>query len=380
VALGRSAEAEVLDKAFAEAVRAAGDDFRELLFACAVQVVSGRDRQAQELVETLIARTRSRGLIAWLPNLLFVQAEAQLAHGQHRDASATADEALRISVDAGLSQWPSQLSGVLAYLAAINGDEQRCRELTDPILAVPADPGLPRARWALGLLDLGLGRAGAALDRLTELAAIHDEYGVSVTRSVPDLVEAAVRAGSPSRASDAFARFVNWADRTGQSWAQALALRCKALLAPDEDAERYYQEALAQHQTDHRPFERARTTLLYGEWLRRARRKAEASTHLRSALADFERLSATPWADRASSELTATGVGGASGSTAPAGVAAALTPQELQIARLAARGLSNRDIAAQLFLSPRTVGYHLYKAYPKLGVLSRGELSDLDLG
>jgi DNA-binding CsgD family transcriptional regulator len=151
------------------------------------------------------------------------------------------------------------------------------------------------------------------------------------------------------------------------------------LLSPDEDAEQYYRDALAQHQSDHRPLERARTALLYGEWLRRARRKAEASTHLRAALADFERLNATPWAARAATELTATGVSGASAPAAP-GVASALTPQELQIARLAARGLSNRDIAAQLFLSPRTVGYHLYKAYPKLGVLSRGELSDLDLG
>lgn len=380
VALGRPAEADALDKAFTEAVRAAGDDYRELLFACAVQVVSGRDRQARELVESLIARTRARGLIAWLPNLQFVLAEAQLAHGQHREAASTAEEALRIAVDAGLHQWPSQLSGVLAYLAAIGGDEARCRELTDPILAVPADPGLPRARWALGLLDLGLGRAGAALDRLTELAAVHDEYGVSVTRSAPDLVEAAVRAGAADRAADVFARFSSWADRTGQAWSRALALRCRALLAPDEEAERHYRDALVQHQADHRPFERARTTLLYGEWLRRARRKAEASTHLRAAVADFERLGATPWAARAATELTATGVSGVSGVSAPAGVAAALTPQELRIVRLAARGLSNKDIAAQLFLSPRTVGYHLYKAYPKLGVLSRGELAGVDLG
>ena len=380
VATGRAAEADAVDKTFGEAVRAAGDDYRELLFACAVQVVSGRDRQAQELVETLIARTRAAGLIAWLPNLLFVQAEAQLAHGQHRDAATTAEEALRIAVAAGLSQWPSQLSGVLAYLAAIGGDEERCRELADPILAVPGDPGLPRARWALAMLDLGHGRAADARDRLVELARVHDDYGVSVTRSAPDLVEAAVRAGSPAPAVAAAARYASWAGRTGQAWARALASRCQALLAPDDEAERHYQEALALHQADHRPFERARTALLYGEWLRRARRKAEASTHLRGARADFERLGATPWAARAATELTATGVGGAPDPAAPAGVAGVLTPQELRIARLAARGLSNRDIAAQLFLSPRTVGFHLYKAYPKLGVLSRGELAGLDLG
>jgi len=378
VAIGRPA-AEPLDKACAEAVRAAGDDYRELLFACGVLVATGRDRQARELVESLVADTRARGTIAWLPNLLFVQAEAQLAHGQHRDAATTAEEALRIATDAGLSQWPGQLGAVLAHLAAITGDERRCRELTDPVLATPNDPGLPRARWALGLLDLGLGRAGAALDGLAELAGGADQYGVSVTRSVPDLVEAAVRAGARDRAAESFARFAKWAERSGQPWAEALALRCRALLSPDEEAEGHYRAALERHQTDHRVFERARTTLLYGEWLRRARRKAEASTQLRAALAHFERLNATPWTTRAAAELTATGVTGASGGSAPTGVAGALTPQELQIVRLAARGLSNRDIAAQLFLSPRTVGYHLYKAYPKLGVLSRGELTALDL-
>ncbi|MFL6122564.1 LuxR C-terminal-related transcriptional regulator [Actinophytocola sp.] len=380
MALGRPAVAGELDSAVAAAVRAAGDDYRELLFVCGVQVATGRDRRAHESAGALVARTRASGRIAWLPNLLFLLAEGQLAHGQHRDAATTAEEALRIATDADLRQWHGQLAAVLAHVAAITGDEARCRELAEPVLADPDDPGLPRARWALGLLDLGLGRTGAALDRLTDLAGGPQRYGVSVTRSVPDLVEAAVRAGARDRAAEPFARFTAWAEQTGQAWAEALVLRCRALLAPDENAEQHYRDALARHQADHRPFERARTALLYGEWLRRARRKAEASTQLHTALADFQRLGATPWADRAVTELTATGVGGAVIASVPAGVAATLTPQELRIVRLAAGGLSNRDIAAQLFLSPRTVGYHLYKAYPKLGVLSRGELVDLDLG
>ena len=111
--------------------------------------------------------------------------------------------------------------------------------------------------------------------------------------------------------------------------------------------------------------------MLYGAWLRRTRRKAEARTQLRAALDYLDRIGTTPWAEQARAELTATGV------TAPRPDRAGLprlTPQELQVARLAAQGLSNRDIAAQLFLSPRTVGYHLYKAYPKLGITSRSEL------
>jgi DNA-binding CsgD family transcriptional regulator len=128
------------------------------------------------------------------------------------------------------------------------------------------------------------------------------------------------------------------------------------------------------HERGGRPFQHARTELLYGEWLRRSRRRSDARTPLRSALEVFERLGAIPWAERARAELRA------SGDLAPAGTAGVdplgrLTPQELQVVRLAAEGLSNRDIAAQLFLSHRTVEYHLYKAYPKLGIGSRSELA-----
>ncbi|MEV0401463.1 LuxR C-terminal-related transcriptional regulator [Actinoallomurus sp. NPDC050550] len=125
------------------------------------------------------------------------------------------------------------------------------------------------------------------------------------------------------------------------------------------------------------PFDHARTVLLYGEWLRRSRRKTAAAAHLRDALETFERLGARPWAARTRAELEATG---AKAPDTPArGILTDLTPQELQITRLAAQGLSNKDIAAQLFLSPRTVGYHLYKAYPKLGISSRADLAALDL-
>jgi DNA-binding CsgD family transcriptional regulator len=166
-----------------------------------------------------------------------------------------------------------------------------------------------------------------------------------------------------------------WADTVHQPGVYALVERCRALLAPDDEAGAHYEAALAFHAGDDRPFERARTELLYGEWLRRARHKAEARTRLHRAVDTFDLLGAAPWADRARAELAATGV--AAPERKPVGALAALTPQEAQIVRLAARGLSNRDIAAQLFLSPRTVGHHLYKAYPKLGILSRAELPAL---
>ena len=161
---------------------------------------------------------------------------------------------------------------------------------------------------------------------------------------------------------------------TGRQWTKALVYRCRALLDGDQDL---FRAALALYEQDSRPFDEARTRLLYGEWLRRGKHKADARTQLRAALETFERIGAAPWAERTRTELTATGT---AGRHADHGLSGSLTPQELQIVRLAAQGLSNRDIAAQLFLSSRTVGHHLYKAYPKLGVASRGELAGLELG
>jgi DNA-binding CsgD family transcriptional regulator len=149
-------------------------------------------------------------------------------------------------------------------------------------------------------------------------------------------------------------------------------MRCQALLSTGEEAERYYSAALELHERAPRPYEEARTRLVYGEWLRRDRRKAEAGVQLRAAQRAFDRLDAGPWSRRARTELGATGI--SAPDQPPVGALSSLTPQESQIVRMAARGLSNKEIAARLFLSPRTVGHHLYKAYPKLNVSSRAQL------
>ncbi|MEU9832215.1 AAA family ATPase [Streptosporangium sp. NPDC048047] len=356
-----------LTEVVAEARRAGADSPRDLVQVCGIGLAAGQDAEVGEVARSLVDEARTRGTIGVLPTLLFFSAETELFHGRHRDALAAADEGLRIARDTGQAQWAGQLSAFLAYLAAVEGDDGRCHALVNDALA-DGVIGTGWTAWALGTLDLGHGRVEAALTRLAPLAG---GYQVSETRCVPDLVEAAVRLGDPERAAGPFARYRDWARRTGRPWAHALVLRCRALL---EDSEECFTAAL---KTGARPFEQARTELLYGEWLRRTRRKSDARPHLRSALETFERLEAAPWAARARTELGATG---SAAPEAPApGVLARLTPQELQIVRLAARGLSNRDIAAQLFLSPRTVGYHLYKAYPKLGVASRGELPDIVL-
>ncbi|WP_327584683.1 helix-turn-helix transcriptional regulator [Nonomuraea sp. NBC_00507] len=140
-----------------------------------------------------------------------------------------------------------------------------------------------------------------------------------------------------------------------------------------------YERALTLHGEGEQPFDEARTRLVYGEWLRRTRRRAEARGQLQAAMDAFDRLGATPWAARAAAELRATGLSqpDRSGAGDPLDV---LTPQELQVVRLAVTGASNREIGAHLFLSPRTVASHLYKAFPKLGVSSRAELARLRLG
>ncbi|WP_433269201.1 ATP-binding protein [Actinosynnema sp. CS-041913] len=329
----------------------------------------GEDQAAFDWAVALERACRTAGALGVLPRALAYLARGRLHLGQHHDARATAEEGLRIASDIGQVFSAGFLRSVLAELAAIEGDEERCAEMAAHLAGGPTSA--IRAACALALLDLGMGRHEAVLERLSEVAA--GEYRLYAIGSLPDLVEAAVRVGRPSMAADSAAWYGEWAEHTGRPWARAVALRCRALLT---DEERWFTEAVELHRTSGRPFERARTELLYGEWLRRARRRNDARTHLRSALDAFDRLGATPWATRARTELRATGESRAQPGPDPLST---LTPQELQVVRLAAGGLSNRDIGAQLFLSPRTVGYHLYKAYPKLGVASRVELGRLDL-
>ncbi|WP_129843179.1 AAA family ATPase [Streptomyces sp. RFCAC02] len=353
---------------------------QSLVLLCGAAMGRGQDADAYRLARTLAADLRSAGAAGRLPTVLFLVAEGEVFTGRHRDARTTAAEALALARDTGQRQWVGQFGSVLAYLDAAEGDEEACRRHADAGMsgatASSIAPGAPWAHWSLGLLALGHGRAEDALSRFERLTREPMRHHFCAVRSVPDLVEAAVRVGAPERAGEAVERFARWAEAVRQPWADALLLRCRALLGPDSDAERHYPAALRAHDREARPLEYARTALLHGEWLRRAQRKAEARPHLNDALETFGRLGMRPWAERARGELTATGTKDTA-SRPVRGPAAGLTPQERQIARLAARGLSNRDIAAQLFLSHRTVGYHLYKAYPKLGIASRGELRDL---
>jgi DNA-binding CsgD family transcriptional regulator len=338
-------------------------------------LVAGDDAAALTLAAAAERESRSTGALGALPRALGALAMSRWYLGHWNDAASAATDGLRIARDIGQYRAVDELVGVLAHLAAATGDERRLAAVQAELDVRRPNPrcaGLATA--ARGLLDLGLGWFDAAADRLAE-----ESSGRGRQRVLPDLVEAAARSGRHAKARTATDRFARWAEHTGQAWARAVALRCRALVEPGGDAAALFAEALALHRFDGaHPFERARTELLHGEWLRRARRRSEARGPLRAAENTFAGLGARPWAERARVELRATGETRASTATTP-DVLAELTPQELQVVRLAAAGLSNRDIGAQLFLSPRTVGYHLYKAFPKLGVASRSQLVRLSL-
>ncbi|WP_171164845.1 helix-turn-helix transcriptional regulator [Streptomyces sp. I05A-00742] len=331
---------------------------------------------ARELASSLERRCRETGAIGVLALVQMLLARTQLLLGLHREALATATDGMRVADDTGQSRVRVHLATVLAHLAAVRGDDEGCRELTAEALARGVAPGTVHAAGALSVLDLGLGRTEAAFDRLTAVTAGPDRQGV--IGSLPDLVEAAVRLDRPDGARSAFA----WYERhtaayRRRPWAEALTERCRALLADDARAGEHFARSLRlHHEGGGSTFDRARTELLYGEHLRRLRQTSDARLRLRSALETFERLGAVPWAERARTELRATGESVVT-SGAAAGPLDRLTPQEFQVARLAAQGLSNRDIGARLFISPRTAGYHLSNVYPKLGITSRTELARL---
>jgi DNA-binding NarL/FixJ family response regulator len=273
---------------------------------------------------------------------------------------------------------------VLAWIAALRGDDPRCRELADQALqlAQPRGMAVPPAiaTWALAELELGAGRWEDALGHLEELRVVRPGFGhPAITNlTVPSLVEAAVRAGRPEVAAEPLAAFAAWVERTGSPYAPARLARCRALLAATADESvAHYEDALALEVQGDSPFEQARTQLLYGELLRRLRRRADAREHLRNALRTFERVGAARWFDRAQGELRATGETARKRDPSALGQ---LTPQEQQIARLVGEGASNKDVAAQLFLSPRTVEYHLRKVFMKLGIASRADLIRQGIG
>ena len=316
------------------------------------------------------ARDSTPGL---LPEALRLLAYSLRATGRWNAASTAASEAVELSRALGQTMVHCALAALLAGIEAARGQATACRGHAEEAtrLADELELGVYglRGERALALLALGDGRLDEAIDilRRTEQALAVSQNREFFISPAPDLIEALVRLDRSEEAERLMPSLESLASPAGEL---AIVGRCRGLLAGD-DFDAIFERAIAYHAEWDNPFERARTELCFGERLRRARRRREAREHLRSAGTTFERLAAEPWAARAATELRATG------ETVRRRDPTAdekLTPQELQIALHAAQGKSNREIGAALFLSPRTVEFHLTRVYRKLDVHSRAEL------
>ncbi len=370
--VGEHAEGQALLAAVLEQAASVGDP-RALLWAAHCASTGGNPGASLLYANRAVEAARRQGMLSLLPMALQKQALELLASSSFDLARAAAEEGYRLSVDLGYgSGW--HLAN-MAAAEAVWGLEADARRHGLEALELGQRSGnnfmANRARHALGLLDLSMGRPGQAAGQLLALTdpAHPDFHWVVGLPAIPDAVEAAARAGRPGDAEPQLALAQRWVGQAPTPLRQVLLARCEALLGRCDWDEAY--SAAAEHAPALPPLQRARTELLYGEWLRRARRRTEARGHLRSAVGLFRQLGAAPWAGRAEAELRATGE---TVHRSEPGALAQLTPQELKIAGLVTDGLTNREIAAQLYLSPRTVDYHLRKVFTKLGITSRTEL------
>lgn len=323
-----------------------------------------------------VAGLREQGRLWLLPQALAQQAWNAVYTGNWRLAASAAEEAATLARDTRQALWEAAAKTVQSMIAAIRGDhadaESRLREAEGVALPLGASAILADIQLARALLALGDGRYDEAFQQLQRTFEPHDPAHHSVRSfwRIGEYAEASLRAGQVDQARQQLARSEGLGQLTSSTRLQIGLLYARPLLADDDTAEAHFQAALAANLTGW-PFYRVRLLLEYGTWLRHRRRIAAARKPLRAARDAFEALGARPWAERARQELRA------SRETQRRQPAAGieLTEQEQQVGHLAAAGLSNREIAQRLYMSHRTVGAHLYRIFPKLGITSRSQLS-----
>jgi DNA-binding CsgD family transcriptional regulator len=355
------------------------DDARMLAWTTIGALFLREAEAGRALIERGLTRAREVAAVGVLPALLnHVGRDEATAGARWPEAEARFHESIRLARETGQRiELAAALAG-LAWLEARQGKTEACHAHAKEAHEICTELGLglygiwPSA--ALGELELGLGDAAAAAAQFESQAAQLRALGVGDVdvSPAPELVEAYLRLGRSEEAASLAAEYSERAAEKGQPWALARAARAKGLLAPDEQLEEWFADALRLHARTPDLFETARTHLAYGARLRRARQRLRAREELRAALELFDRLGAAPWAEQANAELAATG------ETARRRVPSTLddlTPQELQIALLLARGQTTREAAASLFLSPKTIEYHLRNVYRKLDIHSREELA-----
>lgn len=335
---------------------------------------------ARALLDRIVGSARAAGAPGLLPFPLWVLGELDFRSGAWDATRSELFEGLELARQTGQSVHVPRLLAALGRLEAHRGQEEACRAHVGECLATAVPLGSLRAAEidadeALGLLEFAHQRFPEALSHLDRLARMLAEEEVGepcLLGAAPERIEALVRSERREDAAGALESFATCAVVSGSAWGQAAAARCRGLLAPPADFWEHFETALQWHDRVPLPFERARTELCYGEHLRRAKRRLDARPHLRQALDTFLVLGAQPWVDRSERELAATGE---TARRRRPSTSDELTPQELRVALAVAEGASNREAATALFLSPKTVEFHLGAVYRKLGIRSRSELA-----
>lgn len=361
--------------ALAEATRLAeGQDDNDLLNSAGhVAFYTGDDSAAHRINTKVAARARADGSIGRLIYALQRQAPAEILKGRFALAGATLEEASDLAQTIGRQALLDLTTTWQAYLSAVRGTDN-FKSLSAAIEDRRATGTLGALRplfdsvasWAQATHDSIDDRQASAFQRLRSI-----EHPAIKTMAAFDLVDLGVRSGQGNEAMRAIDALESLASAGEAGWASTLLAYGRAL-SSEEDAEFHLREALERSGPNQRPFDIARIRLALGVHLRRKRQRMEARPHLEEALASFESMGARPWAEQANRELRA------SGKTARARDPSTifdLTPQEVQVARFVSQGLTNREVAERLFLSPRTVDYHLRKIFVKLGITSRSRLS-----
>lgn len=336
--------------------------------------------QAVRLIAPAVQTLRERGAVTPLAFPLVVLASVHSRRGDFRGARTLAHEAAALGEEAIGGFLQALTLNTRAFVAAYLGEDELCVAHAEQARAICERLGIYShravAEQALGMLALSKGELPTAIGHLERGRAYQLRYGArdpGYMFNESDLTESYVRAGRLDEAARMHDELRAGAERTGGAWAAAASARCAALLAGNDKIDEHLAVAIAAHARVDFTFEEARTKLVFGERLRRARRRSEARGLLAEAEATFRAQGAERWADRAAAELAA--AGGRARAAAAVPDADDLTAREREVSALVAGGATNAEVAAALFLSPRTVEHHLRQIYRKLGIRSRSELA-----
>ncbi len=360
----------------ASAARLSAED--EYLAGMAARAIGDHDRAARFL-GSATAQLRAQGRLGVLVQVLVMRAWVAIAQGNWPSADILVDESDRLGHEVGQSWWQTGSLIARAVLCGLRGDTAVAERLVAGAEKTAVTQGLNdllcMIAFTRGVIWLGSGRPAGALEHLARAFDRNDSAFHEAARfmSITYLADAAAQSGQQPAVTSILDELEQLARCTPSPTLHAGLVYARPLLSRDDEAGRLFEIAL-KGDLRHQPFDRARLQLAYGAWLRRQRRVSESRAPLREARQVFDALGCAPWAERARQELRA------AGEQSPERVPAALdrlSTQELQIARMAATGMTNPEIAQQLYLSPRTVSSHLYRLFPKLGITSRSQLANV---